>query len=100
MLAGVGGRTISEAKARLGWAEFHAWAAYRAKHGPLHLQAHIELAAATVAYTVSGTVPRAKGKKGPEFSDFLPKRAVAAESANDASEQAPIDLDTAMATWR
>lgn len=96
MLAGIGGRTVAEAKWSISWPEFQAWMQYRAKHGPLHTQPHIEHAAALVAYMISSTVPRAKGKKGPEFSDFLPKRAARAEAANEA----PIDLEEAMATWR
>ena len=73
---------------------------YRAKHGPLHMQPHIEHAAALVAYVVSGTVPRGKGQKGPDFVDFLPASAKGAIVASDVAEEAPIDIDTAIATWR
>jgi hypothetical protein len=100
VLAGVGGRTVAELRRNMSWAEFQAWMQYRAKNGPLHAQPHIEHAAALVAYMVSSTVPRGKGQKGPEFSDFLPKRTAVVEAANDAPDEAPIDLATAMATWR
>lgn len=92
MLAGVGGRTIEEARRRLSWNEHQAWLQYRAKHGPLHLGKRLEDAAALIAQTVSNTIPRPKGSTGPRLEDFMlyafkepPK---------------PITLETAMATWR
>jgi len=100
VLAGVGGRTVAELRRNMSWAEFQAWMQYRAKHGQLHMQHHIEHAAALVAYVVSGTVPRAKGQKGPGFMDFLPRRAMAEGAGNEAQEEMPIDIDTAIATWR
>lgn len=100
VLAGIGGRTVAEARRNISWPEFQAWMQYRAKHGPLHTQPHIEHAAALVAYMVSSTVPRGKGQRGAEYSDFLPKRAATVEAANDVPGGAPIDIDTAMATWR
>ncbi|MDR0259623.1 MAG: hypothetical protein LBE51_13640 [Acidovorax sp.] len=100
VLAGIGGRTVAEARRNISWAEFQAWMQYRAKHGPLHTQSHIEHAAALVAYMVSSTVPRGKGQRGPEYADFLPKRAATTGAANDVPAGAPIDIDTAMATWR
>lgn len=95
VLAGVGGRTVAELRRNMSWAEFHAWMQYRAKHGPLHIQPHIEHAAALVAYVISGTVPRGKGQKGADFMDFLPQREL-----TRVQEPEPIDLETAMATWR
>lgn len=100
VLAGVGGRTVAELRRNMSWAEFQAWMQYRAKHGPLHLQHHIEHAAALVAYVISGTIPRGKGQKGPDFADFLPSHAKGGCAANDAHEEGPIDIETAMATWR
>lgn len=35
VLAGVGGRTVAEAKRSLSYAEFTSWLAYRSKFGPL-----------------------------------------------------------------
>ena len=37
------------------------------------LAKHIANAGATVALTVSSTVPRKRGSKGPKFMDFLPQ---------------------------
>lgn len=93
-MAGVGGRTIAQAKAALSWPEFHQWMAYRAKHGPVHLQQRVVDAAALVAHGVSCTVMRPAGSAPPLFKDFVLYR-----SAVEADEQ-PVDLETAMATWR
>lgn len=100
VLAGVGGRTVAELRRNMSWAEFQAWMEYRAKHGPLHMQHHIEHAAALVAYVVSGTVQRGKGQKGPNFTDFLPRRAMSVRAANEEPSEVAIDIETAMATWR
>ncbi|WP_370679375.1 hypothetical protein [Comamonas sp. GB3 AK4-5] len=95
MLAGIGGRTITEAKANISYAEFLAWMAYRDKHGPLDCARRIEHAAAVVAHTVSCTVPREKGSKPPALETFL----MYERAAEPAQEVAP-DLQTAMETWR
>lgn len=94
-MAGVGGRTIAQAKAALSWSEFHEWMAYRAKHGPLHLQQRVADAAALIALTVSNTAPRTRGSRPLEFADFLLYR-----PAINEVDGAPIDLETAMAEWR
>lgn len=86
---------MAELRCNMSWSEFQAWMQYRAKHGPLHIQPHIEHAAALVAYVISGTVPRGKGQKSPGFMDFLPQRELIR-----VQEPEPIDLETAMATWR
>lgn len=89
MLAGVGGRTIEEAKSRLSYDEFLMWTEFRRRHGSLWAGPRIEHAGALVAHTVASVAPRKKGAKGPKFSDFLPRRV-----------EAPIDLETAMKEWR
>ncbi len=92
MLAGIGGRTIVQAKAAISWPEFHQWMAYRQKHGPLHLQQRVTDAAALCATTVANSVPR---KTPAKLEDFV------LYSAPDTSDDcAAIDLETAMATWR
>lgn len=90
----MGGRTIAQAKAVLTWTEVLQWEAYRAKHGPLHLQQRMVDAAALVAHSVSSTVMRKPGSAAPSFEDFLLYR-----QHVDVLEQ-PIDLETAMATWK
>ena len=93
VLAGVGGKTIEEAKQRLSYDEFQLWVEYRKRHGPLWHGPRLEHGAALVAHTVASVAPRKKGARGPKFSDFLPQRA-------QASSGEPIDLETAMKTWR
>ncbi len=43
MLAGVGGRTVAEARDRLTYAEVVAWGAYRQKYGTLHVGMRLEV---------------------------------------------------------
>ena len=92
MLAGVGGRTVAEAKRNLSWGEFQAWIKYREAHGPLSAQHRLEHGFAMVAHTVAGTVPRKRGTKAPKLEDFLPQRT--------ARQGKPIDLEEAMQRWR
>lgn len=96
MLAGVGGRTVAEARANLSWPEFQAWMAYREKHGPLWHGARLEQGFALVAHTVSATIPRKKGDKGPKFTDFLPQRT----SAATPEAEPVLTLQEAMALMR
>lgn len=92
MLAGIGGRTVAEAKARVSCVEFQAWLDYREKHGPLDCARRIEHAAALIAQTVSSTVPRSKGSKPPKLEAFF-------LYGSDKGTPAP-DLDTAKREWR
>lgn len=86
MLAGVGGRTIAQAKRNISWPEFQAWLAYREAHGSLHQAHRLERGFALVAHTVASTIPRRKGAKGPKFEDFMPRRAKAQEEAMSLQE--------------
>jgi hypothetical protein len=43
VLAGVGGRTVAEAKERLTYAEAVAWEAYRRKYGTLNVGLRLEI---------------------------------------------------------
>ena len=90
-MAGVGGRTIAQAKAALSWPEFHQWMAYRQKHGPLHLQQRVVDSAALVAVTTANSVPR---KTAANFDDFVLYK------ASEPEVEVVIDMETAMATWR
>jgi len=92
VLAGVGGRTVAEAKQRMSWNEFQVWLKYRASHGPLHTQHHLERGFGLVAYLIASSIPRKPGTRAPRFEDFMPK----SKEATDG----PIDLATAMRTWR
>lgn len=94
-MAGVGGRTVAEAKAALGWTEFHHWMAYREKHGPLHAGKRIEDAAALIALHVNAAIPRSKGAKSPRYEDFQLYRRASAEP-----EAVIVDLATAMERWK
>lgn len=81
-LAGIGGKTIAEAKDRLSFDEVQSWLAFREKYGSLHLQTHIERAAATVAHTVSQTVARKKSSQAPGLRiSYLNERALRRQSS-------------------
>lgn len=92
MLAGIGGRTVAQAKRNISWGEFQDWMAYRKAHGPLVLHQRMEDGLALVAHTVASTIPHKRGTKGPKISDFLPQREL--ETAK------PIALEDAMKSWR
>lgn len=93
VLAGVGGRTVAEAKEAISLPEFQAWMAYRAEHGPLHLAERLEWVGALIAHTVASTIPRKRGARAPKFEDFLPQR-------RKPEDETPITLDEAMLRWR
>lgn len=72
MLAGVGGRTIAEAKERLSYPEALAWFAYRKQHGPLNLGIKLEWLLAQLAYVVAASSgAKGKGKRELSMADFL-----------------------------
>lgn len=70
--------------------------AYREKHGPLWHGPRLEQGLALVAHTVSATIPRKKGDKGPNFTDFLPQRTSAASK----EAEHVLTLEEAMALMR
>lgn len=86
---------MTEAKATLGWSEFHHWMAYREKHGPLHAGKRIEDAAALIALHVNATIPRGSRAKALRLEDFQLYRQPPVET-----EAVPVDLATAMEQWR
>lgn len=92
VLAGIGGRTVAEAKDRVSWDEFFAWMSYRASHGPLHLHGRLQDGFARVAHTIASVAPRRQGARRPKLQDFMAWLPRAADQ--------PIDLETAMERWR
>ena len=68
MLAGIGGRTVEEAKQRMTYAEFRDWLRFREKVGPLNHLQRLDYATALLASVVNRS---AGGKADP--SDFLPE---------------------------
>lgn len=67
MLAGVGGKTIAEAKANLSIGEFASWMQYRKKYGPFNPMLRIDAAVARLSQFIAAT----KGAKR-EVADFMP----------------------------
>jgi len=79
VLNGIGGRTISEAKERLSYAEARDWAQYIQRHGSLHggrrLEASIAMLALQANHQAGGSA---------ELIDFMPherRQGVSLESA-------------------
>ena len=83
MLHGIGGRTIAEAKERMGHDEYLRWRQYRRLHGTLNLGLRIEHAAAVTSFAVN----RSNGGTA-ELKAFLPNRVVPAANDADALDQA------------
>lgn len=67
MLAGVGGRTIEEAKERLSFEETLAWAAYMRQRGSLHVGMRLEVGFALLAKLINNAL----GGEA-DLSDFAP----------------------------
>lgn len=63
--AGIGGRSVAEAKRRISQREFIAWLKYRKKHGTLDMGYRIDRAASIICAVL------AQGKVAPE--KFMPK---------------------------
>ena len=56
MLAGVGGRTVAEAKERLSYDEVQAWSAYMERRGSLHVGMRLEYGFALLASIVNNAL--------------------------------------------
>ncbi|MDT4868651.1 hypothetical protein FQZ97_1036300 [compost metagenome] len=67
MLAGVGGRTVAEAKAVMSYAEAQQWAAYIREHGSVNPLRRMEQWVAKLCYVTA----KVQGAKV-QFEDFLP----------------------------
>lgn len=84
---GIGGRTIAEAKLRISFPEFKAWAAYRNKRGSLHPGMRTERGAALLA-TLYANAQRKKDSPAHTIYDFAPH-----------IEEPPISVEQAMESW-
>lgn len=78
MLAGVGGRTVSEAKETLQYAEFLDWLTYRRMRGSLHMGTRMESGFALLASLIS----RACGGDASQL-DFMPHAEQPAATLSD-----------------
>jgi hypothetical protein len=67
VLAGVGGRTVAEAKERLQYSEFMDWLTYRRMRGSLNVSTRLESGIALLASMIS----RACGGNASQL-DFMP----------------------------
>lgn len=67
MLAGIGGRTVAEAKERVQYAEFMDWMTYRRMRGSLNIGNRLESGFALIAFMIS----RATGGTADQ-RDFMP----------------------------
>jgi hypothetical protein len=88
-LAGVGGRTVAEAKQNISYAEAAKWSAYLKEHGWIsqpagirNLISHLEFYSAQVAWSVF----KAAGAKDIKISDFMPS-----SSSSDEEDVATLD---------
>lgn len=72
-MAGVGGRTIAEAKERISYDEFASWIEYATRHGGFNSALRAESGFAMLAAVLS----RLHGNRGAAMADFLPRRPTA-----------------------
>lgn len=85
-MAGVGGRTIAEAKQRLSYAEVMSWQAYMRKRGPLCEQRRRDWSFALLAMLLD----RQSGGRN-EMIDFMPY---------DSDQDREIGLEEALERWQ
>ena len=85
MLAGIGGRTIEEARERMPVEEVRIWQAYMAKNGPLAIQRRVEYTSAQIAMILANQ-NRGANKPAMGLKDFLLWSAQ--EGSDDDIEQA------------
>lgn len=88
-MAGVGGKTIHEAKQNISYAEAQDWAAYIEKRGPLNLSRHLERGFALLATRLAV----ANGYKNVSMYDFMPY----SDTAQNDDEE--IQLEQAIERW-
>lgn len=82
MLAGVGGKTVAEAKASMSYAEAKSWTSFIRQHGPLNLTSRIDEIAARLMWSVF----KAAGAKSVTVDDFMP-----AKKSSEPERQASIE---------
>lgn len=87
-MAGVGGKTIHEAKQNLSYTEAQDWAAYIAKRGPLNLSRHLERGFAMLAVRLA-----AANGVNVSMQSFMPYTDI------DDDDQAEIQLEDAIERW-
>lgn len=83
MLAGVGGRTVAEAKRRLTIREFRRWQAFAAVEPFGEERADLRMA---IGACVNANIHRAKNQKAFKPGDFMPRFGVV-KKAQSAKEQ-------------
>ena len=86
MLAGVGGRTIAEAKQSLSYREVQQWMAYTRKRGTVAPQRRMEWPVALIAMQLN----RLGGGKA-EMADFMPYAS---------TDEQELSLEEAMERWQ
>ena len=69
MLAGIGGKTVREAKECLTHSDLKGWQQYRAEFGPLNIGRRIDYAIARLIFITR----LCHGNKEAKLEDFLPK---------------------------
>lgn len=86
-MAGVGGRTIAQAKRALSFGEVEVWQSFMRKRGPVSMQRRSDWPAALIAMLLS----RLGGDKTSRMMDFMPFA-----DKNDGE----ISLDSALKEWQ
>lgn len=87
MLAGIGGKTIAEAKERISYPEFLEWVAFRKKHGPLCMQLRVERLAAAQMFQFSRANSKSQSQTVDDFMLWSRK------------EDQEVSLEQAMEEW-
>lgn len=93
-MAGVGGRTVAEAKARLTYAEVRMWELYRIEHGPLSplMRSKLEIEHMHFAGAqICTTIARSAGAKNLKIADFMPALPWLAEPEQEEEKEATIE---------
>lgn len=84
MLAGVGGRTIAEAKQRISYAEAQDWAEFIRRRGSLHVGLRLEQGFAMLRAAINNALGGSATMR-----DYMPH-----------FDEPETDLETAMKEWR
>ena len=86
MAAGIGGRTVAEAKENLSLREAFQWGEYIKRKGSLHVGRRLEFMLGRITWMFNSYL----GGKQP-LTDFLP---------GYDEDEVEVDLETAMQNWR
>lgn len=83
--AGIGGRTVAEARERLSWEELQSWMLYVKENGPLSVGQRLDYGLARIMLMLSGLA----GSKTPkQLKDFLPAYYTRAEEEEELTLEA------------